>query len=146
MKKKKSGFTLIELLVVIAIIGILSSIVLVSLGGAKNKAKDARIQADLSQVRSIAEMVYTDVIPTSYASLCDTANTLNAGETHYGTQLGTIEDDIGDQASSNTCYATTTSYCVSARLLGGGFYCVDSNGRAISTTTNPCSSVTSVCH
>jgi len=38
MRNQKS-FTLIELLVVIAVIGMLSSIVLVSLGGAKKKSK-----------------------------------------------------------------------------------------------------------
>ncbi len=45
-----SGFTLIELLVVIAIIGLLSSIILVSLRGAIDKAKDTAAFSTGSQL------------------------------------------------------------------------------------------------
>jgi len=60
MRHEKKGFTLIELLVVIAIIGILATIVLVSLNTARQKARDVRRIGDLRQVALALEMYYDD--------------------------------------------------------------------------------------
>lgn len=59
-KKMSSGFTLIELLVVIAIIGILSSVVLASLNGARKKGRDARRLSDIKQLETALELYYDD--------------------------------------------------------------------------------------
>ena len=142
--RRNEGFTLIELLVVIAIIGILASIVLVSLGGARNKAKDARIIAEMSQIRATAEMIYTsdgdydNVIctQTDMKPLCDDI-----------TAQGTGAPTIGKAATS------ALQYCAYVTLINkkdgvANYYCVDSTGVAKETTTNPsttCSATSYVC-
>ncbi len=118
-KKKKKGFTLIELLVVIAIIGILASIVLVSLAGARNRAKDARIIADMGQIRSTAEVFYGN--NNTYTGLgADTSyTTLIADVTTQGGTMGTLQIN-----------GTGTAFCVYATMNSGQFWCVDSTLRS----------------
>jgi type II secretion system protein G len=59
-KKTKYGFTLIELLIVIAIIGLLASIVLVSLSSARQKSRISKRAADLKQIQTALELYYND--------------------------------------------------------------------------------------
>ncbi|TSC51792.1 MAG: prepilin-type N-terminal cleavage/methylation domain-containing protein [Parcubacteria group bacterium LiPW_72] len=54
----KKAFTLIELLVVIAIIGLLATIVTVSVNSARKKARDAKRVADLKQIQTALEIFY----------------------------------------------------------------------------------------
>lgn len=55
-KNKQKGFTLIELLVVIAIIGLLSTLAVVSLNTAREKARDARRQGDIKILNNAVQL------------------------------------------------------------------------------------------
>ncbi len=59
-KNKNKSFTLIELLVVIAIIGLLSSIVLVSMGGTRAKARDTKRLQEIQQIVIALELFYNE--------------------------------------------------------------------------------------
>ncbi len=75
--KKQKGFTLIELLVVIAVIGLLASIILVTLNKSRTRARAARRLSDLSQATAAMELYfdywgyyYQSTGPTGWASHC----------------------------------------------------------------------------
>ncbi len=84
-KKNRGGFTLIELLVVVAIIGILATIVLVSLNTARMKARDVRRLADLRQVALALEMYYDDHTDTGYPG--------NSGSNQWAAMETALETD-----------------------------------------------------
>ncbi len=134
--ESKRGFTLIELLVVIAIIGILSSIVLVALRDARNKAKDARIVADLSQIRSLAELLYDgDYDDVSMGTLTDTC-VYSGGNADIDKIAGDICNQKGSLVINKTA-SPADAYCAYSALNVSGYYCVDSTGRAGFTENNP---------
>jgi len=121
---KKKGFTLIELLVVIAIIGILASIVLVSLGGAREKARDARRLSDIRQIGTAMEMYYSD----DEAYLTYNATTVPAAIGAY------LDPTPLDPGSGNPSYnwwdntADDQSFCAWANLEGGGYFAASQRG------------------
>ncbi len=118
--KKQRGFTLIELLVVIAIIGILASIVLVSLGGAREKARDARRQSDIRQIELAMEMYYDSGQAYLTSATMPTA---------IGTYMATVPlDPQGASYGWISNAADAQSYCVWAVLEGGTWFAASPKG------------------
>ncbi|HNY36099.1 MAG TPA: type II secretion system protein [Candidatus Pacearchaeota archaeon] len=141
--QKTKGFTLIELLVVIAIIGILSGLIIVSMSGAQNSAKDARIKSAMDQFRSTAEIYkmnnngsYGSNVAVSITTDSCTAN--QVATSILGTASNpdgvTLCDDIQLQGSGTLLVnATSTAWCMQKELLGGAIWCIDSAGNVGST-------------
>jgi len=139
----KKGFTLIELLIVIAIIGILASILVISLRQASDNSKNTKIITNLVEIRKIAEQIYIEKV-NGYEDLCVGTN-LNTSEYDV---LGVLKTDIELYAGADsiTCQANRSSYCVSSSLVGGLEYiCIDDEGNAIEVDSNPCVSADSIC-
>ncbi len=67
--KNNKGFTLIELLVVIAIIGLLSSIVLASLKGARDKSIATKFKSEINQLVTALELYKSDTGYYPYENL-----------------------------------------------------------------------------
>ncbi len=95
---KRKGFTLIELLVVIAIIGILATIGLVALNGAREKARDATRKSDISQVKT-ALVLYADDNSNSYPSAAAGAYSCVAGT--GSTCVGTTNSIFDETEATN---------------------------------------------
>lgn len=126
----QKGFTLIELLVVIAIIGLLSSVVLASLNGARMKGRDARRLADLKQMQIALELYYGE------SNAYPVSTTVNTDKTGFDAAVAALATGgyipnipVDPSGTSKTYYYKSTA--------GGTFYCL---GTTLETTPLPVSS------
>ena len=144
---KTRGFTLIELLVVISIFGLLASVILASLAGAKLHAKDAAVQLGLKEV---ADQIETDYTDGAYGSLLVSQPCPTIGTSIFVTNANlaalvaavVVNSGTANCATGNPIVGATvaTSWAVSAALpshaTGGGgdgsgyYWCVDSRGKS----------------
>jgi prepilin-type N-terminal cleavage/methylation domain-containing protein len=136
------GFTVLELLVVIAIIGTLSSVIMSSVTSARVKAYDAKVKAQLSNIRNAAEMYYNDNLNYGIATLAGTYTT-SSGSSTLGNACTTNQltgmfahsllAELSKSANypvgenSIVCVSKGTAFAVSDNLSpGNGYWCVDS--------------------
>ncbi len=110
---------MIELLVVIAIIGLLSGVVLASLGSAKTKGRDAKRVTEIGALQLTLEMYYDS--NGEYPNSASTANIQTALGVLVPSYAGALPDD--PDAAKNYYYISnaadnSSSYCLGAALEG----------------------------
>ncbi len=89
-KKQNHGFTLIELMVVITIIAILTTVVLVSLRGAREAAEDTNRMTAITQLRNFAYIDFRDLEIDEDFKLSDIEGSVGNIICEYGSPGDTI--------------------------------------------------------
>ena len=133
---KIKGFTLLELIVVFAIIGVLVSIVFVSLDVSKQEGIDAGVKKNLSNAAPQAEVFYINQTRT-YEGVCTDATLGILRHVQRAAEATGATASINDNADMATnvavCHDSVDGWAAGAPLKGGGAWCIDST--KVATTT-----------
>jgi prepilin-type N-terminal cleavage/methylation domain-containing protein len=145
----KKAFTLIELLVVISIIGVLATLVLVTLSDVRAKARDARRESDIRQIVLAMELDYSEDEKYSQYTSAEWADIKQIPKDSgkylkpvpidplTGSAYGWVNNSVGAATNCNEQH-----YCVYADLeLEGGYFAGSEKGTAkleAAPSTCPC--------
>lgn len=139
----RKGFTLIELLVVIAIIGILASIVMVSLNSARTSARDTSRIAQIREVKTAIDMFFLDHGRYPQGSNgCTTLPDLTELEPYIN--ISSIKDPVYESTGNNFRYARVDNgngYAIRITFEDTNQPGTDSDGQCITGNNfgaNPC--------
>lgn len=120
--KLKTGFTLIELLVVISIMGVIMSVSLFALQGARISSRDARRKADLELIRSGLEIYKSDC--NDYPPTLNWGGSLTGSCPTSNTYIFPIPKDPLSPVRDYHYSKSGSTYTLSASLEVGGTYVV----------------------
>lgn len=123
--KQNKGFTLIEMLIVVAIIGLLASVVVLGLGGARERSRDAKRAADIKQIQNGLEAAYSN--PTGYpADPSAIAGVTMAGPSGdaYVYEVITAGSGVNTGYKLGAC-GETTAFTAGAGLCPAALTCTD---------------------
>jgi type IV pilus assembly protein PilA len=146
--EREGGFTLIELMVVVLIIAILIAIAIPTFLGARTRAQNRAVQANLRNALTVEKSVYTDaqayssdvtatgVLKTGEPSLtfvadgAMTAASVNPGDVYVSVASGTLT--LGSKSASGTCFYLKD---IPTGTGAGTFYASNTTCAAPSATT-----------
>ncbi len=115
MSKKQIAFTLIELLVVIAIIGILSGLIIVSMGGITNSASIAKAEVFSNSLRNALMM---NLVSEWKLDQINSPGNNQTPDSWKGINTGTLKQNgYAGACDSTHCPQLQTTGCISGNCL-----------------------------
>ena len=131
-RSTREGFTLIELLVVVAIIGLLSSVILASLGSARSRARVAQAQTAMTSGQKIAVVCTTSGTPL--------------GTPGVGTAICTGAVAYPPLPTASWSYPTSGTPCRNSAGVAAAIDTTTSDGTFLFCTTSATDGKTVSCH
>jgi prepilin-type N-terminal cleavage/methylation domain-containing protein len=124
--KNNKGFTIIEILLVVAIIGIISTIAITQVSTSRQRAKNAKIKQQVSNILSYAEK-YNIENANSYTNFCTDAELNNMMNNAFS--FGTTARSV----SITDCISDINEYIIAVPINGtsNSVYCIDYAGNKL---------------